>query len=73
LDEPARVELRGVSKTYGKGGRPDEALRDASLPAAPGWRKPGPGVNFAGVSRLTIGLWIWWFLIVIEHGAGDPR
>jgi ABC-type lipoprotein export system ATPase subunit len=33
---PARLELRGVSKTYRNGGQPTEVLHDISLSAAPG-------------------------------------
>jgi putative ABC transport system ATP-binding protein len=33
---PARLELRGVSKTYRNGGQPSEVLHDISLAPAPG-------------------------------------
>jgi ABC-type lipoprotein export system ATPase subunit len=33
---PARLELRGVSKTYRNGGQPTEVLHDITLAAAPG-------------------------------------
>jgi ABC-type lipoprotein export system ATPase subunit len=33
---PARLELRGVSKTYRNGGQPAEVLHDVTLSAAPG-------------------------------------